>query len=151
MATIGQVSVQTGINIETIRYYEKCGLLPKPARTEGGHRVYDDRQKDRLAFIRRGRELGFSLEDIRDLLKAADGKMTCHQVSDITSRHLNNVRAKIRDLKRLERVLAQTVLKCGKGNAPKCPVIDAITQSALIGRPSSTGKPPGLRRAATAR
>ena len=71
--SIGLLSTQTNCKIETIRYYEKIGIFPKPPRTEGGHRIYSENHLKRLVFIRRGRELGFSLEDIRALLKLIDG------------------------------------------------------------------------------
>ncbi|MDX2145440.1 MAG: helix-turn-helix domain-containing protein [Rhodospirillaceae bacterium] len=132
MDTIGKISEQTGVNVETIRYYEKCGLLAKPSRTAGKHRIYDAVQKSRLVFIRRSRELGFSLQDIRNLLKAADGKLTCRTVYDLTRRHLHDVKAKIHDLRRLERVLAETSKKCSKGDIPECPIIEAIANSQLL-------------------
>ena len=96
--SIGLLSTQTNCKIETIRYYEKIGIFPKPPRTEGGHRIYSENHLKRLVFIRRGRELGFSLEDIRALLKLIDGGgHTCQQVEAITLHHLGNVHQKILD------------------------------------------------------
>ena len=101
--TIGKLSNHTGVNIETIRYYEKIGLMPKPPRKEGGHRIYDDTLTNRLRFIRRGRELGFSLEDIRMMIGLEDGEPSCEQVHAMTQLHLDNIRQKIVDLKKLEK------------------------------------------------
>ena len=102
--SIGLLSTQTNCKIETIRYYEKIGIFPKPPRTEGGHRIYSENHLKRLVFIRRGRELGFSLEDIRALLKLIDGGgHTCQQVEAITLHHLGNIHQKILDLKKLEK------------------------------------------------
>ncbi len=95
MLTIGKVSAQTGCNIETIRYYEKEGLMPAPDRTPGGHRQYSDVLVDRLRFIRRCRELGFSTLDTRQLLSLVDGQeVTRDRVKHIVDEHLNETRAK---------------------------------------------------------
>lgn len=125
--TIGGLSRKTGCKIETIRFYEKIGLLPKPLRTEGGHRVYGADQIKRLVFIRRSRELGFSLDDIRALLELVDGRRyTCKQVKDVTDRHLSSVRGKVADLRRLEKTLAAISAQCQGKQVPECPIIDAL-------------------------
>lgn len=125
-STIGGLSRETSVNVETIRYYERIGLLPEPARTEGGHRLYDAEQLRRLVFIRRGRELGFSLEDIKTLISLVDGGYTCGEVRDITLPHLDDIRRKIADLRRLEKTLKTTAAQCSGGTVPECPVIDAL-------------------------
>ncbi len=103
--TIGPLSRQTGCKVETIRYYEKIGLMPKPPRTEGGHRLYGQDHLKRLSFIRRSRELGFKLEQVRNLLSLVDGDgFTCDEVKEMTLRHAGDVRQKIADLRMLERV-----------------------------------------------
>jgi len=125
--SIGLLSTQTHCKIETIRYYEKIGIFPKPPRTEGGHRVYDENHLKRLVFIRRGRELGFSLEDIRALLKLVDaGAYTCQQVKTITLHHQGNIHQKILDLKKLEKILARISSQCEGGVVPDCPILDAL-------------------------
>ncbi|MDX1489606.1 MAG: helix-turn-helix domain-containing protein [Acidiferrobacterales bacterium] len=127
--TIGGLSQHTGCNIETIRYYERIGIIPKPPRTQGGHRLYGREHLKRLTFIRRSRELGFSLEQIRDLLRFVDGKRyTCSQVKAITVEHLEEVRARMRDLKRLEKVLKTMAAQCDRGKVPDCPVIEALSR-----------------------
>jgi MerR family transcriptional regulator, mercuric resistance operon regulatory protein len=125
--TTGGLSKRTGCNIETIRYYERIGLLPEPPRTSGGHRIYDDDDLKRLTFIRRSRELGFTLEEVRELLGLVDGgDYTCAEVKTITVAHLNEVRQKITDLRNLERVLDDMVSQCDDGMIPDCPIIDAL-------------------------
>lgn len=124
---IGAMSRATGVNIETIRYYERIGVMPRPARTQGGHRAYDADQLKRLAFIKRARELGFSLEEIRALLDLVDtGTYTCAEVHHMTSEHLATVRQKIADLRRMERVLKDMAAQCSRGDVPVCPVVDAL-------------------------
>ena len=127
--TIGGLSQHTGCNIETIRYYERIGMMPKPPRTQGGHRLYTQEHLKRLTFIRRSRELGFSLEQIRDLLRFVDGgRYTCSQVKVVTLEHLEEVRARMKDLKRLEKVLKTMALQCDRGKVPDCPVIEALSR-----------------------
>ncbi|MEC4681621.1 MAG: helix-turn-helix domain-containing protein [Nitrospirota bacterium] len=127
MVTIGGLSKQTGCNIETIRYYERIGLLPKPPRTEGGHRLYEREQIKRLVFIRRSRELGFSLDEIRTLLRLVDGKRyTCQEVKALTEEHLGDIKKKIADLKKLQKTLGEISAQCQGGQVPKCPIIDAL-------------------------
>jgi MerR family mercuric resistance operon transcriptional regulator len=128
--TIGVLSQQTGCNIETIRYYERIGMMPKPPRTQGGHRSYTQEHLKRLTFIRRSRELGFSLEQIRDLLRFVDGgRYTCSQVKAVTLEHLEEVRARMKDLRRLENVLKTMASQCERGKVPDCPVIEALSRS----------------------
>lgn len=125
--TIGQLSKLTNVNIETIRYYEKIGMLPPPPRTEGGRREYGRLQTRMLAFIRRARELGFSLDEIRALLRlGGPQKATCGEVKTIATRHLEDIRAKLSDLKKLERLLSKTVARCTGRAAPDCPVLEIL-------------------------
>ncbi len=119
---------RTGCNLETIRYYEKIGMMPDPPRTGSGYRVYDESHVSRLRFILRARELGFAIEEIRGLLGLVDGgTQTCAEVKERTERHLSDVRAKIADLKRIEKVLAATAAQCSGEQVPECPVLDALT------------------------
>jgi MerR family transcriptional regulator, mercuric resistance operon regulatory protein len=128
--TIGALSRRTGVNIETIRFYERVGILPKPPRSAGGHRIYSQEQLMRLGFVRRSRELGFSLDEVRGLLQLVDGgRYTCAEVKAITLDHLADVRRKIADLRRLEQTLADVAGKCRGGKVPDCPVIEALSNS----------------------
>ncbi len=125
--TIGSLSRDTGCNIETIRYYERIGLMPKPPRSKGGHRLYEKDHLKRLSFIRRSRDLGFALEEVRGLLRMIDGyDYTCDEVKVLTLDHLQEVQQKIADLRRLERVLKTMAAECEGGNVPDCPIIDAL-------------------------
>ena len=128
---IGEMSRRTGVNIETIRYYERIGVMPKPLRTEGGHRAYDADQLKRLAFIKRCRELGFSLGEIRALLDIVEtGTNTCAEVHQMTMEHLANVRKKIRDLRGMEHALKEMAAECGRGDIPECPIVDKLQERA---------------------
>ena len=124
---IGAMSNLAGVNIETIRYYERISIMPKPDRTKGGNRQYNHDQLKRLFFIKRCRNLGFSLDEIRALLKMVDNSdFTCAQVHAMTLSHLANVRKKINDLRSLETVLKSMARQCSGGTLPDCPVIDAL-------------------------
>lgn len=124
--SIGTLSKRSGVHIETIRYYEKIGLLPPPPRTQGGHRLYGEALIKRLNFIRRSRELGFALAEIRTLLNLVDGGYTCGEVRETAERHLDAIRRKIADLRRMEETLALTAARCRGGDAPDCPIIDKL-------------------------
>ncbi|MBS0546185.1 MAG: helix-turn-helix domain-containing protein [Proteobacteria bacterium] len=127
---IGVLSERSGVNIETIRYYERVGLLPKPARSGGGYRLYQSGDSDRLSFIRRARDLGFSLDEIRRLLDLADQKSrSCRRVHEIAVEHLAEVHAKIGDLRRMERVLATMVRACAQETMPACPLLETLAKS----------------------
>lgn len=127
---IGVLSERSGVNIETIRYYERVGLLPRPARSAGGYRLYQSADSERLFFIRRARGLGFSLDEIRRLLDLADQKSrSCRRVHDIAVEHLAEVHAKIGDLRRMERVLTTMVKACAQGTMPACPLLETLAQS----------------------
>jgi len=129
---IGELSKATGCNIETIRYYERIGMIPKPPRTAGGHRDYDTPHLKRLNFVRRSRELGFSLDEIRQMLRLVDGgDVSCDQVHDMALEHLSDVRAKISDLKRMERTLKDTASRCSGGETPDCPIIETLFEGKI--------------------
>jgi MerR family mercuric resistance operon transcriptional regulator len=105
--------------------------MPPATRSEGGHRLYGEVQSRRLGFIRRTRELGFTLDQVRTLLKLVDGgRYTCAQVKRITVHHLDEVRRKVVDLRKIERALAEMAAQCEGGIVPKCPVIDALLDQA---------------------
>lgn len=124
---IGKLSRLTGVNIVTIRYYERVKMLPAPSRTEAGRRIYGPNDRRVLAFIRRSRELGFTLDEIRALLDlGAPGDASCAEVEEIASAHLASVRAKLADLARLEAILASAVAQCTGDAAPVCPVLDIL-------------------------
>lgn len=128
--TRGELARVTSCNIETIRYYEKTGMLPDPPRTGAGYRVYSADHVARLRFILRARVLGFSMEDIRGLLGLEDSAApTCAEVKERTERHLAGVRARIADLRRIEKVLSATAARCSEREVPDCPVLEALEGS----------------------
>ena len=130
--TIGELSRRTGVNIETIRYFEKVGLIASPPRSAGGHRIYDEEQLRALGFIRRARELGFSPREVRGILElGGPGGACCDEVREIACRHLQTVRDKMADLVRLEKLLATTIDRCSGDHAPDCAVIDLIEHEAV--------------------
>ena len=125
--TRGTLAKRFGCHLETVRYYEKIGLLHAPARSKGGHRLYSAEDQRRLRFILRGRELGFSIGELRSLLSLVDSKAyTCGDIHDLTIDHLGTVRQKIADLSRLERTLSRISDECEGGAVPDCPVIDSL-------------------------
>ncbi|MEX0824474.1 MAG: helix-turn-helix domain-containing protein [Woeseia sp.] len=125
--TIGELSKRTGVKIETIRYYEKSGIMPDPPRSAGGFRLYRQQQLNRLRFIRRCRQLGFSMTDIEGLLGLVDDHgYTCREVRALTVEHADMVKQKIADLKRLEKTLRGIASQCTGKEVPECPIIDAL-------------------------
>src|SRR5688572_3513800 len=105
-----EVAKRTGCNLETVRYYEKVGLLPEPPRTQGGHRAYGAEHERRLRFVLRARELGFTLDEVRALLRLVDERNApCSEVRDVAAAHLRDIQKKIADLRCMERVLKNTV------------------------------------------
>jgi len=125
--SIGRLATAAGVNLETVRYYERIGLMPKPDRTAAGHRSYGPDHVGRLKFIRRARELGFTLDDIRALVSLNDPEGSCGVAEEIATAHLRKVRAKLADLRRLERVLSETVGQCRDGRPHACPVLEALS------------------------
>lgn len=130
--TIGNLSRATGCKIETIRYYEKIGMLPKPRRTHGGYRIYTQGHFMRLGFIRRARALGFTLDDIRNLLTLSEGKpASCNEVKALALAHLEEIRSRIVDLQAMEVVLDDLVDKCKGRVTPDCPIIESLSRERL--------------------
>ncbi len=127
---IGELARKSEVNIETIRFYEKQGILPKPARTESGRRIYDQDDVKRLSFIHRCRGLGFSLKEIGSLLSLVDtGDYTCKEVHEITISHAQDVKQKISSLQKMESVLDEMADQCSKGDVPECPIVDQLFSS----------------------
>lgn len=130
--TIGKVSKQSGTPIETIRFYEREGLLPEAARTESGYRLYDRDAAKRLRFISRAKSLGFTLAEIREILNLQDNPASSRtgrsQVKAITERKLEDIERKIADLQRMQGVLSHLANECsGKGGVTHCPIIETLS------------------------
>lgn len=126
--TIGQLSRETGTKVETIRFYEKSGLLPEPARTDGNYRAYEASHLDRLRFIRRARALGFSLEQVRALLSLSDDRTrSCAAIDQIAKKHLVEIERKIADLLALRNELNRMIEQCGCGIVADCRIIGSLS------------------------
>ena len=126
---VGQLAGEAGINVETIRYYEKLKLLPKPKRKESRYRIYDDTDLKRLLFIKRAKELGFTLKEIRGLFDLRiDSEAKCGDVKHLTEHKLKDVDNRIRDLKKIRNVLVKLINQCvnEEVSSDECPILEAI-------------------------
>lgn len=125
---MGELAERSGVGIETVRYYERIGLMPEPPRRESGYREYSPEAVVRLRFIRRAKELGFTLRQIEQLLSIAlDGDVNCHEVREHAQTKLHEVDRKIADLRRIRDSLARLVDACnGGGSENVCPVVEAL-------------------------
>lgn len=131
MLTIGRLGQKTGTRVQTIRYYEEIGLLPEPDRTEGGQRRYGEAAVDRLSFIRHARQLGFSLDAIRELLGLVDHpSRPCGEADAIARRQLRHVEQRIARLEALRTELRRMVEECSGGRAADCRVLDVLRDHA---------------------
>jgi MerR family mercuric resistance operon transcriptional regulator len=143
---IGQAAAASGCHLETIRYYERIGLLTKAARGENGYREYGTGDVDRLRFITRGRELGFSLDEIRSLLRLAENAdLACDEVDQLAREHLAAVQARIAELRRMAKELERTIQSCVGGSCSDCSILGALQNTPRRSRPSTS---PALQRQA---
>jgi Cu(I)-responsive transcriptional regulator len=125
---IGALAKRTDTKVETIRYYERVALLPAPARTSGNYRAYGAEHLGRLSFIRRARDLGFSIEQVRELLSLADQRnRSCARVDAIARQHLTEVERKIADLNAMRRELSTIIDQCGRRVIADCRIIEALS------------------------
>lgn len=125
---IGELGKLTGTKVETIRYYERIGLLAAPDRTAGNYRTYGLEDLNRLSFVRRARDLGFSLDQVRALLNLSDDRnRPCQAVDEIAKEHLAEVDRKIADLQALRRELAVMTHDCHTGTVAECRIIEALS------------------------
>jgi len=127
MLTIGTLGKKTGTKVQTIRYYEQIGVMPEPGRTEGGQRRYSNAELDRLSFIRHARQLGFSLDAIRELLDLSDEpNRPCHEADAIARRQLKQVEQRLARLEALRTELLRMVHECSGGTASECRVLEVL-------------------------
>ncbi len=126
--TRGQLAKKTDVNIETIRYYERRGLIPKPHRRDSGYREYSDETSKRILFIKRAKNLGFSLNEIDELLSLKiDPKTTCSDIKMKAEAKMSDVECKIKDLQHIKKVLNKLTKACsGEGPADECPILEAL-------------------------
>jgi Hg(II)-responsive transcriptional regulator len=129
--TTSALADQAGVNLQTIRYYERRGLLPAPPRTNGGYRQFGPDAVARIRFIRRAQELGFSLDEVEDLLALrADAAADRAEVRRATEAKIADIEAKIRDLERMRSILRHLADAChGHGTTSECPILDALAES----------------------
>ncbi len=126
MFPIGQAAERSGVAIETIRYYEREGIVPKPDRTASGRRTYSEGDIARLRFVKRCRDLGFPIPGAKSLLGLTDGShKSCSTAQSIAAKHLTDVQDKMADLKRMERALIEMIRLCD-GNDEQCPILDHL-------------------------
>ena len=134
--TIGNLAAATATKVETIRWYERVGLLPAPPRTDGNYRSYGDEHLRRLSFIRRSRDLGFTVKKVRELLALADQRdRSCAEVDIIARAHLSEIEQKISDLMRLSNELRDVLDRCGCGSIAECNIIGALSPDGGTTRP----------------
>jgi DNA-binding transcriptional MerR regulator len=126
--TIGRVAGKTGVKVPTIRYYEQIGLLAEPGRSGGNQRIYDEGAIKRLTFIAHARELGFSLQQIRELLNLADDPhQSCEQANEIAVQHLGEIESRMKRLRSLKKELLNMVHVCKiNGTIANCRVIETL-------------------------
>lgn len=140
---IGEVAAASGCHLETIRYYERIGLLPRPHRTGSGYRVYTSQDVDRIRFITRGRDLGFSLEEIRSLMRLTeDPDLSCEQVDALARHHLAEIQDRQKQLRRIARELQRTIALCAGGRRGACAILGVLQQSS----PPSRKRPEDVHR-----
>ena len=126
---ISEAASASGCHLETIRYYERIGLMPRPGRTGSGYRAYAPEEVERLRFIARGRDLGFTLEEIRSLLRLAqDPALSCAEVDQLARQHLSDIQARIADLQRMAVELERTIGRCRGGERGACTILETLRQ-----------------------
>lgn len=129
---IGELAKRTAVKVPTIRFYEQIGLLDPPPRTEGNQRRYGKAEVDRLNFIRHARELGFEVDDIRELLAmSAEPQASCHTADSIARNHLGEIERRIASLKALKGELTRMIEECGHGRICDCRIIEALADHSL--------------------
>ena len=128
--TVGQLAKKASINIETVRYYERIGMMPKPTRKESGYRLYSEEDIARLKFILHAKELGFSLKEIRELLELrVDPQTTCDEVRDQAEAKIADIEKKISELIRIKKALGKLAAACReKGPTGECPILEALEE-----------------------
>ena len=129
---IGELARRTAVKVPTIRFYEQIGLLSAPPRTEGNQRRYGKAEVDRLNFIRHARELGFEVDDIRELLAmSAEPQESCHAADSIAHNHLREIERRIASLQALKGELSRMIEECGHGRICDCRIIEALADHSL--------------------
>ena len=130
--TTGQLAKESGINIETIRYYERRGLIPEPPRRVSGYREFTPKYIERLRFIKRTQALGFTLKEISGLLALADRNPVCKDIRKFAEAKVKDIEIRIHDLQKIKVVLNDLIKKClNKRKVSECPIIESLTQDKI--------------------
>lgn len=131
---IGQVAERGGVNLQTIRYYEREGLLPEPPRLQSGYRMFPEDTVKRVRFIRRAQDLGFTLSEIKDLLALRiDHERNSSEVREMAEAKISDIEQKIRTLKNMKRVLGELTERCSKcGSSSECPILESIDSDEVL-------------------
>ena len=125
--TIGQVAARADVHVETIRYYQRLGLVGEPPRPLGGIRHYDEKTVARLRFIKRSQQLGFTLDEVRNLLALEDGQ-SCRETCALAEKKLGVIEARLADLRRMQKLLKALIAECDSGKRPRaCPIIATLS------------------------
>lgn len=127
--TRGKLAREAGVNLETIRFYEKIGLMPDPPRTAAGYRCYSTEHLKRLTFIRRSQELGFTNHEVAELLEMVDGSYSCDEVKGIALCHVELIKRKMSDLANLSGALEDMASQCRGGSTPDCAIVDRLLEA----------------------
>ncbi len=127
--TTGELAKETGVNIETIRYYERLGLIPEPPRRVSGYREFTPKYVERIRFIKRAQALGFTLLEISELLAVADGHPACKDIRKFAEDKVEDIEVRMHDLQKIKAVLNDLIKKClGKRKISECPIIESLSQ-----------------------
>ncbi len=127
--TTGQLAKETRVNIETIRYYERRGLVPEPRRRASGYREFTPEYIERILFIKRAQTLGFTLNEISELLALADGNSACKDIRKFAEDKVKDIETRIHDFQKIKKVLNDLIKKClGKREISECPIIESLSQ-----------------------
>ena len=126
--TRGKLAKEAGVNLETIRFYEKIGLMPDPPRSAAGYRCYSIDHLKRLKFIRRSRELGFTNNEVSGLLEMVDGIYACDEVKEIALDNVDFITKKMADLAKMKKALKSMAAECSGGTTPDCAIIDRLLE-----------------------
>ena len=130
---IGGLAKATGTKINTIRFYEEIGIMPEAARTAAGQRTYADQDIERLAFIRKARKMGFSIDEARSLLQLKDApNENCDRAGEIAARHLQGVEERLASLKALREELRRVTVSCKGGDVSSCKIIKSLSRGSAV-------------------
>ncbi len=136
--TIGRLANAAGVNLDTVRYYERKDLMPEPQRSEAGYRLYSQQDLERLKFIRGAKSLGFSLDEIRRLLSLVDGEGDRAEVRALAATRLEDMERSLAEIQRVRTVLAELITACsGHGSVRDCPIVEAVVAAQPVSLPNT--------------